>query len=77
MSPTSHAFDYISDKSTNLSLAQGSEEINPGKPKLGEPPSIIMNKSLIPSKSKAHSYMQKAGDCGDISPQFFLDFPKF
>ena len=21
-------------------------------------------------------YMQKAGDCGDISPQFFLDFPQ-
>ena len=22
------------------------------------------------------TYMQKAGDCGDISPQFFLDFPQ-
>ena len=22
------------------------------------------------------AYMQKAGDCGDISPQFFLDFPQ-
>ena len=21
-------------------------------------------------------YMQKAGDCGDISPQIFLDFPQ-
>ena len=23
-----------------------------------------------------NAYMQKAGDCGDISPQFFLDFPQ-
>ena len=23
-----------------------------------------------------HTYMQKAGDCGDISPQIFLDFPQ-
>ena len=23
-----------------------------------------------------YPYMQKAGDCGDISPQFFLDFPQ-
>ena len=22
------------------------------------------------------AYMQKAGDCGDISPQIFLDFPQ-
>ena len=22
------------------------------------------------------AYMQKAGDCGDISSQFFLDFPQ-
>ena len=25
---------------------------------------------------RATAYMQKAGDCGDISPQFFLDFPQ-
>ena len=50
--PAMHLITF-SKKSTNLSLAPGSEEINPGKPKLGEPPSIIMNKSLIPSKSKA------------------------
>ena len=25
---------------------------------------------------KVEAYMQKAGDCGDISPQIFLDFPQ-
>ena len=51
--PVMHLITF-SGKSTNLSLAPGSEEINPGKPKLGEPPSIIMNKSLIPSKSRTN-----------------------
>ena len=31
--------------------------------------------SLLP-EVRGCAYMQKAGDCGDISPQFFLDFPQ-
>ena len=29
---------------------------------------------IIIKRDNIYTYMQKAGDCGDISPQFFLDF---
>ena len=32
--------------------------------------------SLIEGKQNVKTYMQKAGDTCDISPQFFLDFPQ-
>ena len=31
---------------------------------------------MISAKSSLGAYMQKAGDCWDISPQIFLDFPQ-
>ena len=42
---------------------------------------LFVHSGLAVAENKPNSipngtYMQKAGDCGDISPQFFLDFPQ-
>ena len=38
--------------------------------------SLLLFFQQLGNKKGLLPYMQKAGDCGDISPQIFLDFPQ-